>query len=174
MDDEIIIRKQAIELYLNGISTVDIAQQLGKSRQWVHKWIKRYQTIGGDEWYNSISRTPKQIQGKTPPKTEDLVVRIRKSFEGRMYSQTGALSIMYEFERLGLKPPSIATINRILKRNNQINKSSVKQKKKQNTLTILHWFNRWIWLVQNTLQGVFASIFWISSIQKIILQGSIQ
>ena len=159
MDDEIIIRKQAIELYLNGISTVDIAQQLGKSRQWVHKWIKRYQTIGGDEWYKSISKTPKHIQGKTPRKTEDLVVRIRKSFEGRIYSQTGALSIMYEFERLGLKPPSIATINRILKRNNQINKSSVKQKKKQNIQTILHSFNRWIWLVQNTLQGDFASIF---------------
>ncbi len=95
----------------------------------MHKWIKRYQTIGGNEWYKSISRTPKQIQGKTPSKTEDLVIRIRKNFEGRIYSQTGALSIMYEFERLGLKPPSIATINRILKRNNQINKSSVKQKK---------------------------------------------
>ena len=100
MDDEIIIRKQAVELHLNGTSTLDIARKLGKSRQWVHKWVKRYQTIGGDTWYRSISRTPRHIQSKTPKKTEDLVISIRKGFESRIYSQTGALSIMYEFERL--------------------------------------------------------------------------
>jgi hypothetical protein len=36
---------------------------------------------------------------------------------------------MYEIEGMGLKPPSIPTINRILKRNNLINTSSVKQRK---------------------------------------------
>jgi len=174
MDDELIIRKQAIELHLKGFAVVEIGHKLGKSRQWVHKWINRYRTIGGDDWYKSISRSPKQVHRKTPRKEEDLVINIRKSLEGHIYSQTGALSIMYEFERLGVKAPSISTINRILKRNNQINLSSVKQKKKQNTPTTLLLFNKWIWWVQNTLQVAFASISWTSLIQRTILQGCIQ
>ena len=80
MDDEIIIGKQAIDLHVNGTPIVDIGQQLGKSRQGVQKWIKRYHTIGGDEWYKSISKTPKHIQRKTQKKTENIIVSIRKSF----------------------------------------------------------------------------------------------
>jgi transposase len=129
MDDELILRKQAVELYLNGVPIVEIVHKLERSRQWVHKWITRYRTIGGDDWYKSISRSPKQVHRKTPKKEEELIINIRKAFEGRIYSQTGALSIMYEIKRLGLEAPSISTINRIIKRNNLINCSSVKQKK---------------------------------------------
>ena len=57
------------------------------------------------------------------------MINVRKALADRRYSQTGALSIMYEIERMGLKPPSIPTINRILKRNNLITPSSVKQRK---------------------------------------------
>jgi putative transposase len=174
MNDEEIIRKQAVELYLKGISVIDIGLKLNKSRQWVHKWINRYRSIGGDEWYISKSRSPKQVHGKTPQRQEDLVIKIRKSLEGRNYSQTGALSIMYEFEHMGLKAPSITTINRILKRNNQIKLSNEKQKKKQNIQTALHLFNRWIWWVPNTLKEVFASTSRTLSIQRIILQESIR
>jgi putative transposase len=159
MDDEIIIRKQAVELHLKDFSIVEIAQQLGKSRQWVHKWIKRYRSLPGDDWYRSISRTPRQIKSKTPKDLEDMVVNIRKSFEGNKYSQTGALSIMYEFERLGVKSPSIATINRILTRNKLVNKSSVKQLKKKNIQTFLHLFNKWTWLGPSIFQEDFAFTF---------------
>jgi hypothetical protein len=127
MNDELIIRKQAIELYLKGTSVIEIGRKLGKSRQWVHKWINRYRTIGGDDWYKSLSKAPKKVYCKTAVKKEELVINIRKSLEGRLYSQTGALSIMYEFERLGLKSPSISTINRILKRNDLIKMSNVKR-----------------------------------------------
>jgi len=58
-----------------------------------------------------------------------LIISVRKALSGRRYSQIGALSIMYEIERIGLKSPAIPTINRILKRNNLINTSSVKQRK---------------------------------------------
>ena len=129
MDDELILRKQAIELYLGGTSISDIVQKLNRSRQWVHKWITRYRNIGGDEWYHSESTSPKHMHNRTPQYEEELVINIRKALEGRTYSQTGALTIMYEVERMGLKPPSIPTINRILKRNNLINYSSVKQRK---------------------------------------------
>jgi len=129
MEDEFILRKQAVELYLNGDSISDIVQKLGRSRQWVHKWITRYRTKGGNDWFHSESTSPKQVHNKIPQNEEELVVNVRKALEGRTYSQTGALSIMYEIERMGLKSPSIPTINRILKRNNLINYSSVKQRK---------------------------------------------
>lgn len=129
MEDELILRKQAVELYLSGDSISDIVQKLGRSRQWVHKWITRYRTKGGNDWFHSESTSPKQVHNRIPQNEEELVVNVRKALEGRTYSQTGAISIMYEIERMGLKPPSIPTINRILKRNNLINCSSVKQRK---------------------------------------------
>jgi len=129
MEDELILRKQAVELFLQGVPISDIALKLDRSRQWVHKWLTRYRTIGGEDWFHSKSASPKQVPNKTPQNEEALVVKIRKALEGRIYSQTGALSIMYEIESMGLKPPSIPTINRILKRNNLITGSRVKQKK---------------------------------------------
>lgn len=44
MKDEEIVRKQAIELHLKSIPANIIVDTLGKTRQWVHKWIKRYKT----------------------------------------------------------------------------------------------------------------------------------
>ena len=129
MEDEIIFRQQAVELYLKGIPISDIVHKLGRTRQWVHKWITRYRYEGGDYWYLSRSTAPKQARNRTPRKEEELVISVRKALADRRYSQTGALSIMYEIERMGLKPPSIPTINRILKRNNLITSSSVKQRK---------------------------------------------
>jgi transposase len=129
MEDDLILRQQAVEFHLKGVPVSDIVQKLGRSRQWVHKWITRYRTEGGDDWYHSRSTAPKQVRKRTPQKEEELVVSVRKALTGRRYSQTGALSIMYEIERLGLKAPSISTINRILKRNDLITHSSVKQRK---------------------------------------------
>jgi transposase InsO family protein len=129
MDSEIILRKQAIELYLTGIPIVEIAQKVERSRQWVHKWINRYRSIGGDDWYKSKSNSPNHVHRKTPQKAEELVVKIRSSLQERLYSQTGALSIMYEIKRLGFEPPSLSTINRILRRNSLISKNKVKQRK---------------------------------------------
>lgn len=129
MEDELILRKQAVELYLQDVPISDIVLKLDRSRQWVHKWITRYRTKGGDDWFHSESTSPKQVHNKTSQKEEELVINVRKALEGRIYSQTGALSIMYEIKRMGLRAPSIPTINRILKRNNLISNIHVRQKK---------------------------------------------
>ncbi len=92
MKDEIILRKQAVELHLQGVPICDIVHSLGRSRQWVHKWINRYRSVGGDDWYLSISTAPKRSGQRTPRKEEDLVINVRKALAGRRYSQTGALS----------------------------------------------------------------------------------
>ena len=129
MEDEVSIRKQAAKLYLENVSIKDIAEKLGRSRQWVHKWITRYRSEGGESWFESRSTTPKRIRNKTSANTEELVVKVRKALEGNIYSQTGALSIMYEIKRMGITPPTISTINRILKRHDLIHESVIRQKK---------------------------------------------
>ena len=94
MEDELILQ-QAVELHLKGVLVIDIVQKLGRSRQWVHKWITRFRTESGDDWYHSKSTSPKQACNRTPPKEEELVIYVRKALAGPRYSQTGALSIMY-------------------------------------------------------------------------------
>ena len=129
MEDEVILRKQTVELFIEGFSKSDIADKLGRSRQWIHKWINRYENKNSDDWFLSESTSPKRVHNKIPSPEEELIVEARKTLANRKYSQTGALSIMYEIERLGKESPSISTINRVLKRNNLINASSVKQRK---------------------------------------------
>jgi transposase InsO family protein len=57
------------------------------------------------------------------------VIDIRKRLQNEPYAQKGAISVLYEFERLGVKPPSISTINRIFRRNNLLCQSEVKRLK---------------------------------------------
>ncbi|MDF1573396.1 MAG: leucine zipper domain-containing protein, partial [Bacteroidales bacterium] len=88
MEDDLILRQQTVELYLKDVPISDIVQKLGRSRQWVHKWITRYRAEGGDNWYLSRSTAPKQARNRTPPKQEELVINVRKALVERRYSQT--------------------------------------------------------------------------------------
>lgn len=130
MNDETVLRKQAIALYLKGASVIKISEVLGKTRQWVYKWLKRYNT-GESEWADSQSRAPKTSVKQISNQTEEAIVSVRKSLSGHKYAQKGALSILYEFERLNIKAPSVATINRVLKRNDLIEKGDTRVAKKK-------------------------------------------
>ncbi len=143
MDDEIILRKQAVDLHLKGLTKTDIASKVGRSRQWVHKWIKRYLEVGGDSWYKPLSNSPIKISIKTSIDIERSVISIRKALDGRKYSQKGALSIMYELHQMGINSPSITTINRILKRHNLVGESMKKMVKKKITQIILRSYSKW-------------------------------
>ena len=69
MKDEEIVRKQAVELHLKSVPVNTIADTLGKTRQWVHKWFKRYKT-GSDDWYRSQSNAPKKPVSRIPEDIE--------------------------------------------------------------------------------------------------------
>ena len=129
MEQEEILRLEAVRLHLQGTSTTSISEQLNRSRQWVHKWLKKYEESQDTGWYKSGSNTPKNIISKTDDSIEQAVIEIRQRLSSNPYAQKGAINILYEFERLEIKPPSVATINRILRRNNLIEKSSVKRQK---------------------------------------------
>ena len=129
MEQEEILRREAIRLHLQGVSINSICEQTGRSRQWVYKWLKKYEQSSEIQWYKSDSTAPKKITVKTEASMEHNIVEIRRRLSSQAYSQKGAIAILYEFERLGITPPSVATINRILKRNNLMEKLEIKRLK---------------------------------------------
>lgn len=128
MEQEEILRQEAIHLYLQGVPVKLISEQVNRSRQWVYKWLNEFKE-GSSDWYKTKSTAPKTIHTKTSEQTEQLVIDIRKQLQNKPYAQKGAISILYEFERLGVNPPSISTINRILRRNNLLLQPEVKRLK---------------------------------------------
>ena len=128
MEQEEILRQEAIRLYLQGVPVKLISEQVNRSRQWVYKWLNEFKE-GSSDWYKTKSTAPKTIHIKTSNQTEQLVIDIRKRLQNEPYAQKGAISVLYEFERLGVKPPSISTINRIFRRNNLLCQSEVKRLK---------------------------------------------
>jgi putative transposase len=130
MNEEEILRKEAASLYLQGVSIKDISAQPGRSRQWVHKWIKQYETFGlSESWYKSGDNTPKQVSNKVSPETEKAVINIRKELLSEPYQQTGAINILYKLDPIGIQAPSTATINRIIKRNGLENREMTSLRK---------------------------------------------
>ena len=128
MDDEI-TRQKAIELFLQGHKPASICRELGKTRPWFYKWLKRYQQNPKEEWYKEYSRKPKTVHQTLSPETEQLILKIRKDLESKKYAQIGAISIQWAFHQLGLNPPPIWTIDRVLKRHGLTRKKKKEPKR---------------------------------------------
>lgn len=64
MKDETLNRKDAVNRWLQGEKPEDIAADMGKTKQWVYKWIRRYESLPGKNWYQSQSTVPKRIKNK--------------------------------------------------------------------------------------------------------------
>lgn len=137
MEREEILRQEAIRLHLQGVPVKLVTQQVNRTRQWFYKWLKEFKG-GSPDWYKTKSTAPKTIPAKTAEQTEQLVIDIRKRLENEPYAQKGAVSILYEFERLGVTPPSISTVNRILRRNKLLHQSEVKRLKDTEYPTYFH------------------------------------
>lgn len=109
-------RQQGVKRYLKGESASSICASLGKSRFWLYKWIKRFDSDDAT-WCHDRSRRPLTRPHRTPLKIEEIVKVIRLS----LYNDDlfyGAQAIRWEMEDLGVVPlPSERTINRILARN---------------------------------------------------------
>jgi putative transposase len=110
-------RMIAVDRYLKKEEPGAIAKSLGRSRQWVYKWINRYEERDNEQdWFVDRSSNPQRRPGQT---TDD-VVRAVKLVRLHLYNKgvfCGAQMIAWELEELGVRPlPSIRTINRILSR----------------------------------------------------------
>lgn len=113
MEEE--LREQAVTMAIQGVSVTEIARRLGRSRQWVYKWIGRSST-GKCDWSLSQSNVPHSIANKTHEDIETAVVRTRKALDSHPHKESGAYPIIHELRRQGIEPPSVATINRIIRK----------------------------------------------------------
>ena len=51
------LRKKAIKRYLQGETPKSVYSDLGRSKNWFFKWLRRYQH-GDSDWYQDQSRAP--------------------------------------------------------------------------------------------------------------------
>ena len=50
MEQEEILRQEAIRLHLQGVSVKMIGEQVNRTRQWVYKWLNEFKG-GSSDWY---------------------------------------------------------------------------------------------------------------------------
>jgi len=113
-------REVAINQYLAGEKVTAICHHMGRSRTWFYKALSRYRQ-GGRAALVTQSRRPHSHPNQTDEAVEAAIVRIRKAIAGGedpvlRYGNIGAETIASELEKTGLIPPSITTINRILRK----------------------------------------------------------
>lgn len=121
MAKEEVLRARAVSMFTQGQSVSDIAKTLGRSRQWVHKWINRSQSDSSD-WSQSLSTAPHYVPNKVSLSMEEQVISARQQLLASPYHEAGAYAILHQLQGNGITPPSVATINRILKRNGLVTK----------------------------------------------------
>ena len=140
-------RTEAIKRFLLGERQIDICKDLGKSKPWFMKWVKRYRT-GKEDWYKDLPKIPLTTPTKIDESIESVIIKIRESLmngteDSMKYEYVGAESIQYRMEKLGSDPstiPSISTIKRIITRNHlRVNKKErYKRVKSKGRYTIIH------------------------------------
>ena len=113
MATEEALREQALILFEHGERVSAISRKLGRSREWVYKWVKRH-ADGSQDWKQSRSRAPHKSPTKTSEALEQIIVDTRMRLECSPYSEWGAYAIWHDMMNRGLSTPSVATINRIL------------------------------------------------------------
>lgn len=118
--DEETLRQMAITQYLQGKKPISIYRDLGKTKKWFFKWLKRFRS-GDEHWYRDLSKAPLSQPNQTPVDTRKLIVSIRNDLDSS-YAQIGVTTIRWEGQKLGISLPSDSTINRILKREDLVKK----------------------------------------------------
>ncbi len=103
------LRLEAIERYQAGESATAICRSLGKSRQWLYKWLQRKDELGQD--YG-----PQRAHNRTPVEIEEAVVKARKKLQATKYAQIGVNAINRELYLNGISLLPTTTIKRILSR----------------------------------------------------------
>jgi putative transposase len=109
------LRQEAVRRRLSGESPEEIARALGRTRQWVAKWVRRHEA-GGEEWAAGEKRGPARAPHRTSAELEALVLSVRGRLVANPWAQVGADAVAWELEKLGVEPPPRRTIERIIAR----------------------------------------------------------
>ena len=111
----------AVQRYRGGESAKSICVSLSRTKPWLYKWVKRYDS-DDPEWYCERSRAPRTCPKRISPEIEEIVRQTRQALEkDGLFS--GAQSILWELEEADITPlPSLRSVNRILSRNGLIHR----------------------------------------------------
>ena len=71
------IRCEAIERFKNGQPPKNIYEDLGRTKPWFFKWLKRYQS-GDPHWYRSRSRAPRSKPNQIEEVERKRIISIRQ------------------------------------------------------------------------------------------------
>jgi len=108
-------RKRAVTRYQRGESPSAICASMGYSRDWLYKWIDRFDAAD-PTWAEERSRRPATSPSRATDATERAVLTVRHALVSSGVF-CGAQAIRWELETLKVDPlPSVRTINRILRR----------------------------------------------------------
>jgi transposase InsO family protein len=99
-------------------SPTELARNHGISRRWVHKLVKRFKE-GGYAALEPRSRRPNSCSHQTASEVQAQVIRLRRELVANGHD-AGPETIAHHLFGQVDKPPSVATIWRILKRNGLI------------------------------------------------------
>lgn len=114
--DELRRRRQAIRLWLKGVSPSQILQRVQRGRTWLSKWRDRFERLGA-RGLGSQSRRPCHRPAAHSSPMVRLIVRTRRRLVRARVGLIGPRAIRRELRalRLGRRLPSLATIKRVLK-----------------------------------------------------------
>ena len=117
-------RRKAVRLYRSETPVTVIAGKLKRSVSWVYKWIAYH---AQHRWtrFRSGSRAPHHHPNQTPATVQRRVLRLRQHLVRHIAPDTrfagrGARTIRRKYGKRYGPPPSLSTIQRILKRNHCI------------------------------------------------------
>ena len=122
MSNELLDRQLAIQLRLAGEALEAICYRLKRSAVLFHKWWRRYVAEGPEGLYD-LSRAPRTVVDRIPPRIERLIVSVRRRLEAHAtpetrYQKIGAPTVQMELKALQVIPlPGLRTIERVLQRN---------------------------------------------------------
>ncbi len=122
------VRKEAIQRRLAGETVSSICDALGHSRKWFYKWYKRYSS-GDPGWYKNQSKAPKKKPQGIDSELEKTIVSVRKHLMEKKFAQTGPQVIDWELRRMGIDPPSLSTIKRVIRRHGLVQRKQQYRKK---------------------------------------------
>ncbi len=113
-------RRRAIELLAQGRRPSEVLQELGRSREWLAKWCRRFDELG-PAGLRDVSRAHRGHPASTTAPVVRAVLRARDRLarhRGRQrFAGSGADAVAWEIELARVpRPPARRTIERILQR----------------------------------------------------------
>jgi putative transposase len=118
------LRRNAIERYINGENPKSIYNDLGRTKAWFFKWLKRYQS-GDPHWYCSKPKTPRHKPTQLAEVDRQRIIHIRGHLQRQSFAQIGVTAIKWELHKTKAAIPSDRTINRILEQEGLIKKKVI-------------------------------------------------